>query len=75
MCNTLKLATGGLTPAEYAEQIQESLETLLLLVFERRHLDLSESQCFALHTITRLQGKLYQTREVHAFRNGRRARP
>jgi hypothetical protein len=50
--------SGGKDAKEYLEDLNEALAEILLMLFERRELDLQEEQCYALFVVTDLQKRI-----------------
>ena len=64
MCSHIAFPIGSETPKEYATRLHQSISEVLMLVYERRDLDLCEVQTQALHTLTELQSKLMEASHV-----------
>ncbi len=58
MKNYLMVPLGEADPDEYREILDAAIRELLLLLFERRELDLHEAQTYALHVLTDFQAKI-----------------
>lgn len=67
--NQIVIPVGNKLPGEYLCDLFSAISELKLLIFERRELDLRESQCYALHTSTDFQERLVKGNRQKAIKD------
>jgi hypothetical protein len=56
---TITIPTGGQDPNDFMLNLSKSVSEVFMLVFERRELDLSDDEAFALWNLANLQSQLF----------------
>ena len=65
--NRIVIPIGNKLPGEYLTDLFQAISELQLLLFERRELDLHESQCYALFMLTDFQNRLVKGNHKRCF--------
>lgn len=56
--NVVTLPIGSQEPQEYLSELHKAVGLALLMIFERRTLDLDQEETFALYTLVRQQSQI-----------------